>query len=342
MRRAVVDLRSARPLWSIPRPDLKTLRRAFGHKWRVIEVRATSSSDGDGGKPSAEACRAAVGAEVYIGWGVAPQIVEAAAGSLRWIHTAAAGVGGSLSDQLAESGTVLTNSRGVHAEPMADWAVGAIAFCVRGFHDAVAAQRRRRWAKDRFTDGSVRLIEFDETRVGIIGLGGVGRAIAKRCHALGMTVRGVRRRPERRRPAGVQWVGSPRDLVRLARQSDVLVIAAPHTDATVKVVNAKVLRALPSGAFVINLARGPLVDEKALLRYIDEGALGGAVLDVMTTEPLPPRHPFWSHDRVFITPHVSGASRRFWRREVALVAENVRRYLEGRRLQNVVNQREGY
>ncbi len=342
MRRAVVDLASSRLVWRVPPSAVQEMRRAFGGGWEVMNVEALAASDGDGARASSEAVKAAAGAEVYLGWGISREVIQAARGTLRWAHTAAGGVAASLTPELVESGAALTNSRAVYAEPMADWAVAAIAFSVRGFHRAVDAQRRRSWDKDAFTDGSLRLIELSDTRVGIVGLGGIGRAIARRCHALGMQVHGIRRRASGRRPAGVSWVGGPGDLNRLARRSDVLIITAPHTVETDGLVDAELLAALPAGAFVLNLSRGALLDENALLLHLDSGHLGGCVLDVFGTEPLPVDHPLWDHPQVLVTPHVSAVSARFWERESALIVDNIQRYLAGRRLQNLVHLQAGY
>lgn len=342
MRRAVIDLVSTQPVWSVPDGVVARISRAFGRGWEVVAVREPSTSDGDGAGGSAAGVRAAEGAEAYLGWGIAPAVVAASGGALRWAHTAAAGAGGSITPALIASRAVLTNSRGILAEPMADWAIAAIGFCLRGFHEAVAAQGARRWAKPAFTDGSVPVRELAGARIGIVGLGGIGAAIARRCARLGMEVRGVRRRPERRRPAGVRWVGGPGDLGRLARTSDVLVIAAPHTAATRHAVDGAVLDALPLGAFVLNLSRGALLDESALLARLESGRIRGCVLDVLREEPPAPQHPFWDHPRVLLTPHVSGVSQRFWERETALILENVRRYRAGRRLRNVVDLHAGY
>jgi phosphoglycerate dehydrogenase-like enzyme len=342
MRRAVVDLASTRPVWSAPASVTRAVRRAFGRDWRVATVRALASSDGDGGAGSMAAITAAAGAEVYIGWGIPREVVAAAGDTLRWAHSAAAGVGASITPQLRATGARLTNSRGVHAEPVADWVLAAIGFCLRGLHEAVAAQREGRWAKDPFTDGRVPVREFGGTRVGLIGLGGIGRAVAARCGALGMPVSAVRHSPARRRPRGVQWVGSPRQVRTLARRSDVLVVAAPHTAHTRGVVDATVLAALPRGAFVINVARGELVDEDALLAALDRGHVAGAALDVFGREPLPGNHRFWRHPRVLVSPHVSGVSDRFWARETDLLVENIHRYRAGRRLRNLVDPDRGY
>lgn len=337
MRRAVVDLASARPVWRIPDWCVDEIREAFGEGWEIVVAQSHSESDGDGAQPSAEAVRAARGAEVYFGWGVPHSVAEAACDTLRWAHSAAAGVGASLTEPLLKSDVRLTNSRAVHAEPMADWAVAAIGYCVRGFHAAQEARYHSRWAKDAFTDGTVAVREFADTRVGIVGLGGIGLAVARRAAALGMTVRGIRRRAERRRPAHVEWVGGPEHLSRLASASDVLVIAAPHTSSTERLVNEAVMQAMPAGSYVVNLSRGALLDEAALLVHLDSGHLGGAVLDVFQQEPLPADHPFWCHPRVFVTPHVSAVSDRFWERETALIVENIGRYLSGRRLTNLVD-----
>lgn len=337
MRTAVVDLRSTRPLWSAPPAVVRAVRTAFGRGWRVRVVRARVSSDGDGAGGSGEAVRAVTGAEVYIGWGIPARVAAAGCGTLRWAHTAAAGVGSSITPEFRASGARLTNSRGIHAPPIADWVVAAIGYCLRGFHAAVAAQQARRWAKDAFTDAPDRSREFAGARLGLVGFGGIGRAVAERCARLGMRISAVRRRPGARRPRHVEWVGGPGQLRALARRSDVLVIAAPHTRESRGLVDASVLGALPRGAFLLNVARGELLDEQALLRSLDGGRIAGAVLDVFDREPLPPGHRFWRHPRVLVTPHVSGVTDRFWDRETALLTDNVRRYRTGRRLRNLVN-----
>jgi phosphoglycerate dehydrogenase-like enzyme len=342
VRRAVVDLASPRPVWSVPDATVEAARRALGRGWEVVRIAALASSDGDGAGGNAEAAAAVRGAEVYVGWGVAPAIVAAGRGTLRWVHTAAAGVGASITPELRASGARLTNSAGVHAEPIADWVVTAIGFWLRGFPAALRAQAERRWAKDAFTDGSVPVREFAGTRVGIVGLGGIGRAVARRCAALGMAVSAVRRRPGRTRPAGVRWVGGPDALAQLAQRSDVLVLAAPQTAETHGLVDAAILAALPRGAYLINVARGGLLDEDALRGALDDGQVAGCAFDVFGREPLPRDHPYWSDPRVLVFPHVSAVSDRFWDRETALLVDNIERYRSGRRLRNIVNLELGY
>ncbi|UCD24427.1 MAG: D-2-hydroxyacid dehydrogenase [Gemmatimonadota bacterium] len=342
MRRAVVDLTSLRPIWSIPPTSVSVIREAFGNGWEVVAVSEPTASDGDGAGGTAAAVQAAAGAEVYVGWGVSADVIRAAGEKLRWVHTAAAGVGGSITPELRSGGAVITNSRVVLGEPIADWVVAAIGFCASAFHVVVAAQNERRWAKAELTSLNTPVRELRDLNVGIVGAGGIGQAVAKRCRALGMYVSAIRRDPARRRPQGIRWVGGPGDLLEMARQSDVLVIAAPHTVETYRIVDESVLAMLPDGAYVINVARGALLDEDALLVHLNNGHLAGAVLDVFAKEPLAEDHPFWSHPRILVTPHVSGVSHRFWEREMELIVDNIGRYLQGKRLRNLVNLTTGY
>ena len=342
MRRAVLELVSGRPIWSVTPAVIRAIRRAFGRGWKVINVTTLAESDGDGGGGSPAAVSAMRGAEVYMGFGLAPAIARAGLGTLRWAHSAAAGVGSALTPEFAATGARLTNSRAVHAEPMADWVIAALGFCFRGFHEMVAAQREERWSSTRFTDGVIRTREFSGARIGIVGLGGIGTAVARRCAALGMRVRAIRRRSGLPLPRGVDWAGRPGDLHKLARWSDALVVSAPLTGETRHLVGAGTLAALREGAFLVNASRGAVVDEAALLARLDRGALAGCVLDVFGQEPLPAGHPLWRHPRVLVSPHVSAVSDRFWEREAELIVDNVRRYKAGRRLRNLVDSKAGY
>jgi len=340
-RRLVVDLASLRAAWRIPKTSVVQIKNALGAAWDVMEVKAPAVSDGDGGSGSPEAVSAARGAEIYLGFGVPSGVAAAAKGTLRWAHSATAGIGASLA-HMSGSGVLLTNSAGVHAEPMADWVVAAIGYFTRGLDRMLAAQRQGRWAKEDFTDGAIPMREFRELRLGVFGLGGIGTAVARRGLALGMKVSGVRRRAERGGPKGVEWVGGLADLPRLAGGSDVLVIAAPHTAETVGAVDRRVLERLPHQALVVNVSRGSLLDEAALLELLELRRLRGAALDVFATEPLPAGHPFWSHPRVLVAPHVSAVSGRFWERETALIVENIQSYLAGAPLTNLVDLEAGY
>ena len=339
-RRLVVDLQSPRAAWRIPPISVAAIRDAVGPGWEVVEVNAQAASDGDGGAGTPEAVAAARGAEIYVGYGVPTGVVQAAGAALRWAHSGTAGVGATL-PQIRGTGIILTNSAAVHAEPLADWAIAGAAYFARGLDRMVQAQRERRWAKADFTD-TPRERELRDLRMGVYGLGGLGSAVARRGIALGMRVAGVRRRPDHGGPQGIGWVGGPDDLPRLVRESDVFVIAAPQTTATKGAVARDVLERLPQDAIVVNLSRGALLDETALLQLLDAGRLRGAALDVFATEPLPPEHPFWAHPRVLVSPHAAAVTDRFWERETDLIVSNIRRYLAGAPLANVVDLEAGY
>jgi len=340
-RRLVVDLRTQRPVWRVTADVVDAVRRAVGKDWEVVEVVTPVSSDGDGGSGSPEAVAAARGAEVYLGFGVPPGVVESGRDTLRWVHSCTAGVGSSLAP-LRGTGIRLTNSAGVHAEPIADWVIAALAHFAKGFDHVVRAQAQRHWIQGAYGERAIPVRELSDHRLGILGLGGIGQAVARRALALGMRVAGVRRRPERGGPAGLAWVGGPADVPRLAAESDVLVIAAPRTTATDAAVDRAVLARLPAGAVVINVSRGALLDEAALLERLVAGSLRGAALDVFATEPLPPDHPLWTHPRVLVSPHISPVTDRFWERESGLILENIRRYLAGSSLVNQVDLDAGY
>jgi len=162
-RRLVVDLASLRAAWRIPKTSVLQIKNALDAAWDVMEVKAPAVSDGDGGSGSPEAISAARGAEIYLGFGVPSGVAAAAKGTLRWAHSATAGIGASLA-HMSGSGVHLTNSAGVHAEPMADWVVAAIGYFTRGLDRMLAAQRQGRWAKEDFTDGAIPLREFRELR----------------------------------------------------------------------------------------------------------------------------------------------------------------------------------
>src|SRR5438552_9137545 len=243
---------------------------------------------------------------------------------------------------LAGTGIVLTNSAAVHAEPIADWTIAALAYFARGLDLMRAFQAAEHWASAELTAVPVPFREFAELRLGVFGLGGIGGAIARRGIALGMSVAGVRRRPARGGPTGVRWVGGLVDLPRLAAESDCFVIAAPHTAEKRGAVSRAVLERLPPDAVVVNVSRGTLLDETALLDALDASRLRGAALDVFDAEPLPAGHAFWRHPRVLVSPHVAAVTARFWERETGLIVENIRRYLAGSPLVNTVDPEAGY
>ncbi|HEX2090900.1 MAG TPA: D-2-hydroxyacid dehydrogenase [Longimicrobiaceae bacterium] len=345
MPRLVVDLHDRRPLWTLPEWALEEIRATLPPEWECVAVGEVADGQGDGGGPSPEALRAVRGAEVYLGYGIPPALFRAATGRpegrLRWAHSGAAGVGGSLYPEMRDSEVVLTNSAGIHAEPIADTVLAMVLHFARGIDFAVRAQADRRWDKVPFEAADAPLRELEELTVGVLGFGGIGRAVARRLAALGVRVLAARRRPGES-PPGVEVLAGGDALGRLLERSDVLVITVPETADTRGMIGRAELARLPRGAVVVNVARGRVLDEDALLESLRSGHLRGAALDVFAREPLPPDSPLWALPNLLVTPHVSGTSHRFWRRETDLIVENIRRYLAGKPLLNTVDKSAGY
>jgi phosphoglycerate dehydrogenase-like enzyme len=347
-RRLVLNLREQRPLYSIPDWAVDEIRAALPDGWTMTDVAEPVDGRGDGGgdSPGARAARGAVrGAEVYVGFGVPADLFAAATeppdGRLRWAHSASAGVGGSLHAGMRASDVVLTNSAGIYAEPMADTVLAMMLHFARGIDFAVRAQAQSRWDKAPFDAEDMPLRELAESTLGIVGLGGIGRAVARRGVALGMRVVATRRRGTEG-PEGVEVFSGADALHRILPRSDYLVVAVPQTDDTRAMIGADELAALPAGAVVLNVARGGVIDEEALIAALRGGALRGAGLDVFSREPLPGDSPLWTLPNVLVLPHVSGASHRFWRRQTDLIIQNLRRYAAGESLLNTVDKQAGY
>lgn len=260
--------------------------------------------------------------------------VWADAGSLDWIHVTAAGVDTLLFDELRNSDVVVTNARGVFDGPIAEYVLGAVIAHAKDSRDSFDLQRLHRWRhrETRSIAGAHALV---------VGTGGIGRATARLLRAAGLTVRGAGRVSGSGDPDFGDVVASD-DLAAEVGWCDHLVLAAPLTAATRGLVDATVLAAMKPDAQLINIARGQLVDRSALLAALADGRIGGATLDVFDVEPLPDDDPLWDAPNVTITAHMSGDVVG-WRDVLAAqFADNVRRWLAGEPLLNVVDKKLGY
>ncbi len=318
-------VRHADQVWNMPREALADVEREFP------EVRFESPRTAD------EADRLLPEADAVLGWAVRPDNFESAR-RLKWVQVTAAGVGGLLFPALVESPVIVTNGRGIHAQSMAEHTLGVILSFARRLHLSRDAQRERRWSQQQLwaTHG------FDQvagTRLGLVGLGAVGGAIARGARALGVEVVAVRKHPDSSE-SDSQW-GVDR-LEELIRSSDWLVLAAPLTSETRGLIGARELSWMKPNAVLINLGRGPLVDEAALIRALRDGRIGGAGLDVFEREPPEAESPFWEMPNVILTAHVSGLGPRYWERSMDLFRRNLRAFLSGAPLENVVDKRAGY
>lgn len=241
---------------------------------------------------------------------------------LQWVQALGTGV-----DRITDAPSlgpevIVTNIRGVHGPPVAEGVLAAMLALARQLPRSLRAQERRAW--ERFP---VRLL--DGKTAAVLGIGVIAEALGPRLKALGMRVVGISSGP--RAVPGFDRI-LPRDaLVAAAGNCDFLVLLTPHTPATHHIVNAAVLAALKPGCFLVNLARGGIVDEDALVRALAEGRLAGAALDVFSTEPPPPDHPFWAMKNVIMTPHLGGFYEEYPEQVLPVVEENLRRFLAGDR-----------
>ena len=264
-----------------------------------------------------------------------------AAQRLRWVHSPAAGVGGMLSAAVVRGPVVFSNSRGMSGDTIAEHVLGLALALFRKFPLALRAQRAHEWTQDEaMQPPPLRMIRG--TRVLLIGLGGIGAACASRFAALGAQVTAVRRRPDEPSPPGVSAVHPPGDLQRLLPAAELIVVAAPQTASTQRMIGREQLAAMRRDAVLINVSRGKLVDEAALAEVLWDGAIAGAGLDVFEHEPLDPESPLWDLPNVIITPHTSGFRPDHWDAATDLFAENLRRFDRGEPLRNVVDKQAGY
>ena len=310
-----------------------------------METLADASGDGIPNVTD-ELLDAVADARVYMGYGIPAEVLEAGP-RLEWVHSGAAGVATSLGPAMMSRNVLFTNSAGIHAVPMAETVMAMIHYFARGLDVAVQSQRAGTWGAPAYWAADAPVREIGASTVGVLGYGGIGREVAVRAVALGSSVVAVRRHPRSGPPtgdpAGVHVGAGASILERAITESDYLVLTLPETDETRGILSRERILSMKPGSVLINVARGRLVDEDALLDALAPGGpLRGAGLDVFHEEPLPAGHPFYSHPRVLMTPHVSATTRGFWARQTALIAENLDRFTRGERLHNLVDKRAGY
>jgi phosphoglycerate dehydrogenase-like enzyme len=261
----------------------------------------------------------------------------AKAKNLRWLQGVEGGVDAILFPELIKSPVVLTNMARVFAPPISETAIGMVLSLTRGFNKFYTPQfQKRTWLAEK------NLVEISGMTMGVIGLGGLGSATAERAHyGFNMRILATDAKPMAK-PIFVETLREPGWLMEMVPQVDILVCAAPYTKETRAIVNEKLLRAMKKTAYFINISRGELVDEPALVSALKEGWIAGAGLDVAYPEPYPSTGAYWDCPNLLITCHSSGFAPLRQARLVAALAENVRRYSSGLPLVNVVDKVRGY
>jgi phosphoglycerate dehydrogenase-like enzyme len=207
---------------------------------------------------------------------------------------------------------------------------------------AMRAQVAHRWAQDEPEGATVDVRTLEGQRMGIVGLGAIGLELVKIAAPFGFRISAIRRRAGEPTPVGVDEVWPLDRLPDLLACSDVVVLALPHTPETKRLIGKPELDRIKRGALLVNVARGKLVDDDAVIGALRDGRLGGAALDVFSEEPLDPASPYWDLPNVLVTPHTSGAMQDYWTPLVALFSDNLRRFEKGEPLRNVVDKKAGY
>ncbi len=273
-------------------------------------------------------------AEIMVGWNVPREAVQHAP-RLRWVHSTGAGVDRLLFPEILEREVLLTTSSGIH-HWLIEHVLAVMLALSRRLHLAMRNQIQHRWERGPRMEGD----EVAGQTLGILGLGSIGTELAGKAHALGMRVIGTKRTPA---PIlGVERVLPPDGLTEVLREADVVVVALPLTPATRGLIGEPELRTMKPTAVLINIGRGPIVQERVLIHALQERWIAGAALDVFEKEPLPAESPLYDLENVIITPHVSGASPHYMDRAVPFFCENLAAYLQGRPLRNMVDKGRGY
>lgn len=314
--------------WQVPGSQITRLRERFP------EIAFTHA------RSDADAATAIETADIALASRLSSAMVEKAS-RLRWVHSTAAAVGILPLRQLGSRGIFVTNSRGIQAAAMAEHVIGGLLLLSRRFNLMLEAQRERRWIQNELAR-DVWPWSLKNRKMTILGFGTTGFEVARRAHAFGMRVTGIRRRLDQPVPPFVERMAGTNELDEALQGSDVLVISAPFIPETDRMIRAEHLALLNRGAIIINVARGKIVDEPALLAALESGQLGGAVLDVFEREPLPPSSPLWTLPNVIISPHSSGVRPDHWDDVVELFSENLRRFQRGESLMNQVDCKTGY
>lgn len=278
-------------------------------------------------------------AEVALG-GPHPDLITeflARAPEVRWVHAVSAGVERLLTPEItAREGLVLTNNSGAYDIPIAEFVLATILSAAKHLPDYQRAQQRSDWVREHPHT------ELRDSNLVVLGMGSIGGEVARLACGLGMNVIGVRRRLDLAGIPGVSRVVAPEQLADVAGEADFIAVTAPLTPATRGLVSREVIGRMKPTAWIVNIARGAIVDEPALLEALREKRIGGAAIDAWWTEPLAPESEWWGLENVIATPHSSHSSPRVRERTLALFLENLRRWKAREPLLNVVDVRAGY
>ncbi len=273
-------------------------------------------------------------AEVIVGFVPTHNIVNRAP-KLKWIQLTSAGVDRFINTEIQNSSIILTNASGIHAVPISEFVFQFMLMFVKQAPSCFKLKQEKQWR--RVAPGVLR----DKT-VGIVGLGNIGKEVARLSKAFGMKVLAVDADKKPGRARNVDMVSPPDKLIKVIRECDFVVICVPLTPVTRKMIGEKEFKAMKPTAYFINIARGGIVDEEVMVRALEEKWIAGAGLDVFTTEPLPVESKLWELPNVILSFHITGTMENYGKLANELFLKNLKRYVEGKKLFNVVDKKKGY
>ena len=327
MRLRIVTAVHDPPVWSMPAREVERIAAALPDA-DVVDARTPE-----------ERRREFAQADVLLATKISSEEARLAT-RLKWIQSSAVGVSPLLVPEVVQGDIVVTNARGLHAEFIAEHALALALAVRRSLHTSVARQHQRVWAQTEIE--AVPCPPARASRLLVVGLGEIGGRVAQMAAGVGFTVAAIRRRPDLPAPHGISVVVGPDQLIPQLRLADVVILAAPRTSETRVMIGATELAAMKPTAVLVNVARGRLVDEDALVEALESGGLAGAGLDAFVREPLPPDHRLWSLPNLLISPHTAAFGRDYWAPAIDLFLENVGRFVRREPLLNVVDKVHGY
>jgi phosphoglycerate dehydrogenase-like enzyme len=302
---------------------------------RVTDASSIASAEKDGDTKAREKMDTLLAtADILVGFVPQNNLFQRAP-HVKWVQMLSAGVDSLTGSEIWQSDIPITGVSGIHAAPIGEYVLMTMQMFAKQSPRGLRQQQKHDWK--RYTP---RLLKAHT--VGIIGLGHIGREIARLAKAFGMEVLAVDELRGTKPARNVDRMIPPDRLIELFKESDYVVSSVPLTPKTHNLIGKKQLKAMKKSAYLINISRGGIVDEDALVKALKDKRIAGAGLDVTAREPLPPDSPLWSLDNVILTPHVSGGQEDYIRLATALFCENLRRYIAGKKLINLVNRKRGY
>lgn len=322
----------------LPYADEEILRRisAVSPNIKVKDGSALTFAELRGDESKSEELDALlVETDVLFGF-VPPKNIIIRAPRLKWMQATSAGIDRHRDTEIWRTKVIITGVSGIHATPIGEFVLGLMLMFAKDIPQSFQMKQKRQWQRylPRTLNGKT---------VGIVGLGHIGREVARLAKAFGMKVIATRRSAKAEGKAKNVDLLLPRDRTKeLLNASDYVILTLPLTPETHNIIGAEEFKAMKSSAYIINIGRGSLIDEEALIRALDEKCIAGAGLDVTAIEPLPAESRLWDFENVILTPHIAGGMEDYMLRAVELFCENLKRYLDGKKLLNVIDRKKGY